>query len=93
MLSELVADAVGILDVLGIERAHLVGHDWGAALGWAIAALAPDRVTRSWVLAGIFHAAIPLSRPSAAYIATAGSATVAAVAVKSRSPRIPALAQ
>jgi pimeloyl-ACP methyl ester carboxylesterase len=43
-LPELVADAVGILDVLGIERAHLVGHDWGAALGWAIAALAPERV-------------------------------------------------
>ena len=28
----------------GVERAHVVGHDWGAAVAWALAALAPDRV-------------------------------------------------
>ena len=37
-------DVVGILDSLGVERAHVVGHDWGAALAWAIAAFIPDRV-------------------------------------------------
>ena len=40
----LAGDALGILDHLGIERAHVVGHDWGAALAWAIAGLMPDRV-------------------------------------------------
>jgi pimeloyl-ACP methyl ester carboxylesterase len=40
----LVADVLGVLDHLGIDRAHLVGHDWGAALGWVIAAVAPVRV-------------------------------------------------
>jgi pimeloyl-ACP methyl ester carboxylesterase len=40
----LVGDVLGVLDALGIERAHLVGHDWGAAIGWLTAALAPDRV-------------------------------------------------
>ncbi|MGH9296482.1 MAG: alpha/beta fold hydrolase [Acidimicrobiales bacterium] len=39
----LAADVLGILDHLGIERAHLVGHDWGAVLAWAIASLVPDR--------------------------------------------------
>jgi pimeloyl-ACP methyl ester carboxylesterase len=29
-LKTLAADMVGILDTLGIERAHMVGHDWGA---------------------------------------------------------------
>ena len=29
-----------------IERAHLVAHDWGAAAGWALAALHPERVNR-----------------------------------------------
>ena len=29
---------------LGVERAHVVGHDWGAALAWGLAAFAPDRV-------------------------------------------------
>ncbi len=40
----LFTDVLGVLDHLGIERAHVVGHDWGAALAWGMAALAPDRV-------------------------------------------------
>lgn len=40
----LAGDVFGMLDSLGVERAHLVGHDWGAALAWGIAALAPERV-------------------------------------------------
>jgi pimeloyl-ACP methyl ester carboxylesterase len=45
-LPELVADAVGLLDALGAERAHVVGHDWGAVVAWALAALHPGRVDR-----------------------------------------------
>jgi pimeloyl-ACP methyl ester carboxylesterase len=40
----LVGDVVGLLDALDIGRAHLVGHDWGAAVTWMAAALVPDRV-------------------------------------------------
>lgn len=43
-LAFLVADVVGMLDALSIERAHIVGHDWGAAVAWAVATFAPDRV-------------------------------------------------
>jgi len=39
-------DLIGILDHLNIERAHVVGHDWGAAAGWVLAALHPERVNR-----------------------------------------------
>jgi pimeloyl-ACP methyl ester carboxylesterase len=39
-----VGDVVGILDALDIDRAHLVGHDWGAGIAWVTAAFAPDRV-------------------------------------------------
>ncbi|MGQ0575473.1 MAG: alpha/beta fold hydrolase [Pseudonocardia sp.] len=42
----LVGDVLGILDRLGIERAAVVGHDWGAGLGWTLASLVPERVTR-----------------------------------------------
>jgi pimeloyl-ACP methyl ester carboxylesterase len=42
----LVGDAVGLLDALGIDRAAVVGHDWGAALAWMVATFAPDRVSR-----------------------------------------------
>ncbi len=40
----LVADVLGVLHHLGIHRTHVVGHDWGAALGWVTAAVAPARV-------------------------------------------------
>ncbi|MEH0845901.1 alpha/beta hydrolase [Micromonospora sp. CPCC 205711] len=43
-LPELVADAVAVLDALGVDAAHVVGHDWGAVVAWALAAKHPDRV-------------------------------------------------
>ena len=30
----LVRDVIGILDALNIASVDLVGHDWGAAVGW-----------------------------------------------------------
>jgi len=42
----ILGDVAGILDSLGVERAAVVGHDWGAAVGWAMAAMLPARVER-----------------------------------------------
>jgi pimeloyl-ACP methyl ester carboxylesterase len=42
----LAIDAAGVLDALGIERAFVVGHDWGASIAWLVATLFPDRVER-----------------------------------------------
>jgi pimeloyl-ACP methyl ester carboxylesterase len=39
-----VADIGAVLDDAGVERAHVVGHDWGAAVAWVLAAVAPERV-------------------------------------------------
>jgi pimeloyl-ACP methyl ester carboxylesterase len=25
-------DVLGVMDAVGVERAHVVGHDWGAAI-------------------------------------------------------------
>ena len=38
-----VGDLVGLLDSLSIERAVLVGHDFGAAISWGAAMMRPDR--------------------------------------------------
>lgn len=43
-MTRLIGDAIAVLDAAGVERAHLVAHDWGAALGWIMAAHRPDRV-------------------------------------------------
>lgn len=38
-----VGDNIGVLDALGIDRAVVVGHDWGAPIAWNSALLRPDR--------------------------------------------------
>ena len=43
-LPALAGDVMAVLSDAGAERAHVVGHDWGAALGWVLASLVPDRV-------------------------------------------------
>jgi pimeloyl-ACP methyl ester carboxylesterase len=42
----LAADIAAILDDAGVEKASIVGHDWGAAIAWTVASFAPDRVDR-----------------------------------------------
>ena len=46
LIPTLMSDVTGILDTLGVERAHVVGHDWGAAIAWMLATLQPERVDR-----------------------------------------------
>jgi pimeloyl-ACP methyl ester carboxylesterase len=43
-VAELVADVEALIDASGAAQAHLVGHDWGAAVAWAVAAKRPDRI-------------------------------------------------
>jgi pimeloyl-ACP methyl ester carboxylesterase len=45
-LPTILGDVMAVLDHLGVERAHVVGHDWGAAVAWVVASLVPDRVDR-----------------------------------------------
>jgi pimeloyl-ACP methyl ester carboxylesterase len=40
----LASDVVAWLDQLGAEKAHLVGHDWGAAVAYSVASLTPQRL-------------------------------------------------
>jgi len=52
-MKNMVGDIVGLLDVLGEEKAVIAGHDWGAPMAWNAAALHPDR----------FRAVISMSVP------------------------------
>ncbi len=42
-IGELVDDVAALLDAAGVERAHVVGHDWGGVVGWTFASRFPDR--------------------------------------------------
>src|SRR5579885_1128887 len=47
----LAGDALALMDALGCERFHLIGHDWGGQLAWLIAGhYAPQRVLSLAVL-------------------------------------------
>jgi len=43
-LTELVDDVVAVIDAAGGDPVHVVAHDWGAVVGWALAASRPEKV-------------------------------------------------
>jgi pimeloyl-ACP methyl ester carboxylesterase len=43
-LRAVAGDVVALLDAAGLETAHVVGHDWGGAVAWALGAWHPGRV-------------------------------------------------
>lgn len=49
-LPKLNADVLALVDHLAWPRFHLIGHDWGGFLAWALAAKHPDRVQSLTVL-------------------------------------------
>lgn len=51
-LDVLAADVTAIADAFGAERFHLVGHDWGAVIGWWVAAQHPERLDRVVLMDG-----------------------------------------
>jgi pimeloyl-ACP methyl ester carboxylesterase len=72
LLKDMAADAVGLLDALGIERAHMMGASMGGMIVQLIAGLYPDR-TRSMV--SIYSTSgrpgLPLGKPEALAMLTA----------------------
>ena len=62
-LPALVDDVLRIAEEHKADRFHLVGHDWGGALGWAVAAQHPDRVASFVSVATPHPAAMVWSLP------------------------------
>lgn len=54
-IGHLVADAVGVVKVLGEKRAVIVGHDWGAPVAWTAAWLHPE------VFRGVLGLSVPFA--------------------------------
>ena len=53
-MPHLIADVSGMIHALGEERVHLIGHDWGALVGWPFVSRHPEMV-RSWTSLSIPH--------------------------------------
>jgi pimeloyl-ACP methyl ester carboxylesterase len=59
-LRKSVGDMIGLLDALELDSAHVVGHDWGAAVAWGTAMAHPDRIEKLVVLS-VGHPGVPKS--------------------------------
>lgn len=57
----LIADVLGVADALGMDRFHLVGHDWGGAVAWQVAGRHADRVRTLTVVSTPHPAAMGLA--------------------------------
>ncbi len=53
-VQHLIADTLGIADWLGAHQFHLVGHDWGAAVSWAVAGTHPEHL-RTLTIVSVPH--------------------------------------
>jgi pimeloyl-ACP methyl ester carboxylesterase len=60
---ELAADMLAVLDALEVERADLIGHDWGAFVGFHLCLDAPERIGH-YLGCSIPHLWPPAQRPS-----------------------------
>jgi pimeloyl-ACP methyl ester carboxylesterase len=61
-IETLVSDVLAFGDALGRERFHVIGHDWGALVGWYVAAGHADRVASYTSLATPHPAALSETR-------------------------------
>lgn len=66
--ARMTGDVYALADATGAERFHLVGHDWGAALAWSVAAERPDR------LASLTALSVPHPTAFARAMVTSGQA-------------------
>ena len=65
-LAEMAADAVGLLDALGIQRAHIVGASMGGMIAQLVAADYPQRVlSLTSVMSTTGNRELPPSKPEA----------------------------
>ena len=49
-IDKLAGDIAALINVLGEEKAIVVGHDWGGAVAWAVASLHPAMVKKLGIL-------------------------------------------
>jgi pimeloyl-ACP methyl ester carboxylesterase len=60
----LAQDSLDFMDCLGIQRFPVIGHDWGARTGYALAALAPERLSSLCALSLAFQPRFEFRTPS-----------------------------
>ena len=53
-IPHLVSDVVAVASSVGAQQFHLIGHDWGSAVGWTVTMTHPGKVL-TWTGISIAH--------------------------------------
>ncbi len=53
-IGKLVSDVTALADAFGMGKFHLIGQDWGSAIGWAVVSEHADRI-KSWTAMSVPH--------------------------------------
>ena len=56
-VDELVGDVLAVAEEIGFDSFHLVGHDWGSAVGWKTTMDYPERII-SWSALSVGHVGV-----------------------------------
>lgn len=56
-IDRLVEDVLAVADQVGFDTFHLVGHDWGAGVGWKTVMDFPERI-HTWTALAIPHSSV-----------------------------------
>lgn len=59
----LAGDLVGLLDYFGEQQAFVVGHDWGAVIGWHLSLFRPDRLKGLIAISVPYFPRDPVAKP------------------------------
>jgi pimeloyl-ACP methyl ester carboxylesterase len=59
-VDKLANDILGLIDTLGYEKVHLIGHDWGGLVAWTLAIRHPERLHKLGIL-NVPHPAVMLN--------------------------------
>jgi pimeloyl-ACP methyl ester carboxylesterase len=71
LLADMAADAIGLLDAMGIERAHVMGASMGGMIAQMVAATYPDRVlSLTSIMSSTGNPALPPASPEAMAVLT-----------------------
>ena len=74
-LTDMAADAVGLLDALGIDKAHLVGVSMGGMIAQLVAVEAPERtLSLTSIMSSTGNPAMPQGKPEALAVLTGAPA-------------------
>ena len=70
-LADMASDAIGLLDALGIDRAHIVGASMGGMIAQVVAATFPSRVlSLTSIMSTTGNSAVPAAQPQAMAVLT-----------------------